>query len=124
MSHEARYEPWADWEGAVKPHPRIYVIRKTCSGSPVQWEGLLDDGRDWYFRARFEHASLGVGATPEEAVWAACWELDPSGRLLPGPPPPGAVGAAARLDEDEAMEMDDDEAVEWINGLLEEVLTP
>lgn len=40
----------------------------TCLGCPMQAEGQLDDGRWFYFRYRWGHATFGVGATPGEAV--------------------------------------------------------
>lgn len=40
----------------------------TCYGCPMQAEGQLDDGRWFYFRYRWGHATFGVGADLVEAI--------------------------------------------------------
>ncbi len=40
----------------------------TCESCPTQWEGQLRDGRYFYFRYRFGHATLAVGATAGEVA--------------------------------------------------------
>ncbi|GAB6902502.1 hypothetical protein [Kineosporia succinea] len=42
--------------------------RTTCATAPVQIEGTLSNGQFFYFRARHTGISLGIGATPDEAV--------------------------------------------------------
>lgn len=52
----------ARFAGMVADH------RRTCSACPTQYEGTLVDGRTFYFRFRFARATLGVGATIDQAV--------------------------------------------------------
>jgi hypothetical protein len=47
-----------------------YTIRRTCDAAPVQYEGEVGD-RAWYFRARYDEWSFGVGTTTAGAVGAA-----------------------------------------------------
>lgn len=54
--------------------------RMTCAACPMQWEGKLKDGRDFYFRYRWGTAYLGVSGTgspvlaehTEDGVSASC----------------------------------------------------
>ena len=43
---------------------------KTSEGCPTQWEGLLNDGRVFYFRYRHGRAYLGVAHDKDAAVFA------------------------------------------------------
>jgi len=49
----------------------IRSITQTLEACPVQYEGVLGDGRIFYFRARHEGWKFGVGETKDEAVGAA-----------------------------------------------------
>ena len=49
-------------------HPSIATSALTCTSNPEQHEGTLTDGRCFYFRYRWGHADLGVGADPDTAV--------------------------------------------------------
>jgi hypothetical protein len=46
----------------------IAITNTTCSAVPLQIEGMTDDGRHLYFRARGRVIMLGVGADLAEAV--------------------------------------------------------
>lgn len=41
---------------------------QTCSACPTQYEGVLNDGRHFYFRYRSAKASLGFGYDIDDAV--------------------------------------------------------
>ena len=43
-------------------------IEWTCSACPVQAEGTLSDGRWFYFRARYEAATLSAAGTLDDAI--------------------------------------------------------
>jgi hypothetical protein len=49
-------------------HPLIATAERTCLGCPEQYEGQLRDGRYFYYRFRWGTATLGLGATIDEAV--------------------------------------------------------
>jgi hypothetical protein len=46
----------------------IAITNTTCSAVPLQIEGMTDDGRHLYFRARGRVITLGVGGDLDEAV--------------------------------------------------------
>ena len=48
----------------------IAITNTTCLAVPLQIEGMSDDGRHLYFRARGRSISLGVAATADDAVRA------------------------------------------------------
>jgi len=48
----------------------ISSLTWTCGACPVQIEGELTDGRQFYFRYRHAHASLAVGDYPQGVVSA------------------------------------------------------
>lgn len=50
-------------------HPAIASFSQTCGACPEQYEGVLKDGRFFYYRMRFNRAELGIGDTHEEAVY-------------------------------------------------------
>lgn len=52
----------------------IRSITQTLAACPVQYDGVLGDGRVFYFRARHEGWKFGVGETKDEAVAAAMGE--------------------------------------------------
>ena len=54
----------------------IAIKNVTCEAVPVQIEGMTDDGRHLYFRARHRAITLGVGPTADDAV------LNPDGCAL------------------------------------------
>jgi len=60
-------------------HSAIKDCEQTCLASPEQYEGLLRDGRTFYFRYRSGRAQLGVGANLYEAVGATFCPTPPSG---------------------------------------------
>lgn len=41
---------------------------ETCNACPLQFEGTMVDGRQFYFRYRWGHAFLGIGRTLQEAI--------------------------------------------------------
>ena len=47
---------------------RIVNLIQTCSASPAQWEGELEDGRAIYIRYRWGSLGFGVGATLDDAI--------------------------------------------------------
>ena len=49
-------------------HERIATTQCTGFACPEQHEGTLIDGRVFYYRLRFSRATLGVGATLDDAV--------------------------------------------------------
>jgi hypothetical protein len=49
----------------------IAIKNVTCEAVPVQIEGMTDDGRHLYFRARHQAITLGVGPTADDAVRGA-----------------------------------------------------
>ena len=53
-------------------------IECTCDAMPVQYEGELDNGERFYFRARWSHWGFGVGQTKDAAV-ANCVMWEPWG---------------------------------------------
>ena len=53
---------------AVQLVPDIIRFEMTCSAVPVQIEGTLVDGSDFYFRYRWGHAGVGIGETLHAAV--------------------------------------------------------
>lgn len=52
----------------VSKMPDIVSMELTCPAAPVQLEGELDDGRRFYFRARFRKIEFGIGQTVTEAA--------------------------------------------------------
>jgi hypothetical protein len=40
----------------------------TCSACPLQAEGILANGKHWYFRARWDHYYFGVAGSADDAV--------------------------------------------------------
>ncbi len=50
-------------------NPAVLGWECTCESCPEQYEGLLVDGRWFYFRYRFGRAELGLGDTLDAAVW-------------------------------------------------------
>ncbi len=86
----------------------IADLRVTCESVPVQMEGHLTNGLHLYFRARYRHAALGIGPTPEDAA-AAAMEHTPGGPPIPhhgigvarelcGPDDPFGAGGIAHDD--------------------------
>ena len=55
----------------VLDHPAIATQRLTCRSVPEQWEGILHDGRVFYFRYRSGWARLGLGTGLDAAVFDA-----------------------------------------------------
>lgn len=49
-------------------HPLIETQKYTCFACPEQYEGILKDGRWFYFRYRFGRARLDVGNTGSGGV--------------------------------------------------------
>ena len=47
---------------------RVAWARFTTVACPVQIEGQLADGRWFYFRARYSHAGVGIGADLQRAA--------------------------------------------------------
>ncbi|HWB37868.1 MAG TPA: hypothetical protein VHA75_17770 [Rugosimonospora sp.] len=52
----------------LRPNLAIATHRMTTGAAPVQIEGTLTDGREFYFRSRHRTITLGAGATQDEAV--------------------------------------------------------
>lgn len=48
--------------------PRVATCTMTLPRAPEEYEGQLTDGRWFYFRYRWGHASLGIGRDVDEAV--------------------------------------------------------
>ena len=46
----------------------IVEMRCTCSACPVQYQGTFENGKHFYFRARWGEWSFGVGDTLDDAV--------------------------------------------------------
>lgn len=46
----------------------ITEMKCTCGACPVQYEGKLEDGKFFYFRARWDEWDFGVGDSRDEAV--------------------------------------------------------
>ena len=47
----------------------VLVIRRLHGNCPVQAEGTVD-GKEFYFRARWEHWTMGIGGDPvDEPEW-------------------------------------------------------
>jgi ribulose-5-phosphate 4-epimerase/fuculose-1-phosphate aldolase len=75
----------------------LATYRVTCNSCPHQVEGELIDGRVFYFKARYHHWMIGVGATIDDAIddaIAACNNddgtasgKDPHGRITYGDAP-------------------------------------
>ena len=63
-------------------HPMVEECTQTCFACPEAYEGLLKDGRAFYFRYRYGTARLGVGRVLDDAVWAS----SPLRRHHPQPP--------------------------------------
>lgn len=54
------------------------MLQRTCAAFPSQWEGLLEDGRAIYIRARYGWLSFGLGSDIDEAIE----DYDRHGRTL------------------------------------------
>lgn len=72
----------------------VRTFNVTCRSCPHQVEGEMLDGRVFYFRARHNHWTIGIGATPADAVEASCRCStaaaegdDPRGRITYGDAP-------------------------------------
>jgi len=81
--------------------PGIATAKLTCCASPVQVEGRLDDGRGYYFRARYRGCKLEIFPARYADVIAA-WEAD---------------------DVDVTHGWQDPDAMEFVFGSLEELET-
>ncbi|MBW8687903.1 hypothetical protein [Chitinophaga rhizophila] len=46
----------------------IIQIECTCSASPTQYEGILEDGRMFYFRFRWGKLSISESSNPTEEI--------------------------------------------------------
>ena len=52
----------ADWDRVINTlHEDGWDVEMTCEQAPVQLEGHLPTGEQFYFRARHRHATLAVG---------------------------------------------------------------
>lgn len=80
----------------------IATARLTCEACPVQIEGTLDNGRAFYFRARYSHVTLSAGTDLEDAVRTG-WRDGP-GRVRIHLPELGEFGAGM-IGEDGAWTM-------------------
>jgi hypothetical protein len=49
---------------------KIQSIEQTCSRSPSQWEGQMDNGSFIYIRYRWGNLTVGFGDTIDEAIWS------------------------------------------------------
>lgn len=65
--HDAQHQAATDLLREFMP-PGVASWAVTCIAAPFQVEGLLNDGRAFYYRDRHRRARLGVGPTPEAAV--------------------------------------------------------
>lgn len=68
VRRQAELRAWRDLAEKLAGNPDIATADVSCPGAPVQIEGTFTDGRHWYFRSRHSHATLGTGATEDEAV--------------------------------------------------------
>ena len=73
---------------------KSYIV--TCNSCPHQTEGELEDGRHFYFRARWDEWTLGIGNTPTEAIDISASDtplasgIDPQGKITYGDAPDAA----------------------------------
>jgi hypothetical protein len=79
----------------VRKRLEISEYTITTTAAPVQVEGTLVDGREFYVRSRHRTITLGVGATLEEAVGTDVLRLE----LVAG----GDDHALSTMDEEDAV---------------------
>jgi len=62
----SRNDPWTT--PADLGDSRVADATQTCRSNPEQYEGLLHDGRWFYFRYRWGAAYVGIGVTLDDAI--------------------------------------------------------